>query len=298
MNINILHRNIPGLIFSYRRQLSIVFWMMIAAVAFIIVFRPFNIYETLDFHQMMGISSIITSQQDAYWVALTTVVSIATIVVTLSRMVMVRYKHYDNALTYEWYLMWCCVEFIFVALCITLCSALMFHHGYNSIFKIFFKILGRTSSILSLPYSFCILYIIIIDKSQQLKALRDSINNEETALQKSYVLFYDDRNEMRLSVKREDVVLIESADNYICVWYLNNNIVKKCMIRNTMKRLAEQLDDTCIRRCHRSYMINMERVKVLRRDKEGVFIEFGIEGVFDVPISRTYISDITKWLMK
>ena len=298
MNINILHRNVPGLIFSYSRQLSIVFWMMIAAVAFIIVFRPFNIYETLDFHQMMGISSIITSQQDAYWVALTTVVSIATIVVTLSRMVMVRYKHYDNALTYEWYLMWCCVEFIFVALGITLCSALMFHHGYNSIFKIFFKILGRTSSILSLPYSFCILYIIIIDKSQQLKALRDSINNEETALQKSYVLFYDDRNEMRLSVKREDVVLIESADNYICVWYLNNNIVKKCMIRNTMKRLAEQLDDTCIRRCHRSYMINMERVKVLRRDKDGVFIEFGIEGVFDVPISRTYISDITKWLMK
>ena len=103
---------------------------------------------------------------------------------------------------------------------------------------------------------------------------------------------------MRLSVKREDVILIESADNYICVWYLNNNIVKKCMIRNTMKRLAEQLDDTCIRRCHRSYMINMERVKVLRRDKEGVFIEFGIEGVFDVPISRTYISDITTWLMK
>ena len=53
-----------------------------------------------------------------------------------------------------------------------------------------------------------------------------------------------------------------------------------------------------IQRCHRSYMINMDRVKVLRRDKEGVFIELGIDGVADVPISRTYMNNITEWLMK
>ncbi|MBQ7855518.1 MAG: LytTR family transcriptional regulator [Alistipes sp.] len=298
MNRNLLNRNVPGLIFSYRRQLGIIFWMMVAAVLFIIIFKPFNIYEKLDLQQMMEMSSFITSQQDAYWVALTTIVAIAAAVVTLSRLIMVRYKHYDNALTYRWYLMWCCVEFVFVALFITICSALMFHHGYGSALRLFFDVLGRASCILSIPYSFCILYIIIIDKSLQLKALRESIDKEEATLQKSYVLFYDDRDEMRLSVKREDVILIESADNYICVWYMNNDTVKKCMIRNTMKRLTKQFEESCIRRCHRSYMINMERVKVLRRDKDGVFIEFGIEGVFDVPISRTYISDVTSWLMK
>jgi DNA-binding LytR/AlgR family response regulator len=103
---------------------------------------------------------------------------------------------------------------------------------------------------------------------------------------------------MRLTVKREDMVMIESADNYVCVWYLNNGQIKKSMIRNTMKRVAEQLSDSCMQRCHRSYMINMDRVKILRRDKEGVFIEFGIEGVFDVPISKTYLQNITEWLMK
>jgi hypothetical protein len=38
-------------------------------------------------------------------------------------------------------------------------------------------------------------------------------------------------------------------------------------------------------------------VKVLRREKEGVFVELGIEGVPDVPISKTYSDSIQKWLI-
>jgi DNA-binding LytR/AlgR family response regulator len=140
--------------------------------------------------------------------------------------------------------------------------------------------------------------MVIVDKAHQLSTLKESIANDENTTHKSHVMIYDDHNEMRLSVKYEDLIMIESADNYICVWYLNNNQIKKTMVRNTMKRVAQQLSDSGIERCHRSYMINMDRVKVLRRDKEGVFIEFGIEGVFDVPISKTYIGNITAWLMK
>jgi DNA-binding LytR/AlgR family response regulator len=43
-------------------------------------------------------------------------------------------------------------------------------------------------------------------------------------------------------------------------------------------------------------MINLDHVQVLHRDKEGVFIELGIEGVPDVPISRTYAQNITDWI--
>ena len=128
----------------------------------------------------------------------------------------------------------------------------------------------------------------------ELKRLREQ---EEAAQQRAYVLFNDDKG-LRLSVKRDSLLMIESADNYVCVWYLNNGAVKKTMVRNTMKRVAEQLGDDNIRRCHRSYMVNMDRVKVLRREKEGVFIEFGLDGVPDIPISKTYAKSITSWLMK
>jgi DNA-binding LytR/AlgR family response regulator len=128
--------------------------------------------------------------------------------------------------------------------------------------------------------------------------LHDSIKNDDIAKQRSYVLFYDDHNEMRLSIKREDVILIESADNYVCILYTSGNDVKKTMIRNTMKWVEKQLVDSSIQRCHRSYIINLDLIKVMRREKEGIFVEFGVEGVPDVPISKTYVENINNWLTK
>jgi hypothetical protein len=43
--------------------------------------------------------------------------------------------------------------------------------------------------------------------------------------------------------------------------------------------------------------VNLELVKVMRREKEGVFVELGIEGVPEVPISKTYAGAINKWLV-
>ena len=296
MNRNLLDQAIPKYIFTYKRQAMSVLSMAIIAVVFILVFRPFNIYESLDFIIDGSLKRWITSTEDAFILALSSVVVLAATLILGSRVIMVKSSSVE--LTYRGFLVWCGIEFVIVALGITIWSATFFHQGYTSILRLFLNVLGRTACILFIPYTLSLLYTIIMDKAHQLKALKESIANDEEALQKAYILLYDEHNEMRLSVKREDLIMIESADNYICVWYLNNEQIKKTMIRNTMKRVAQQLSNCSIQRCHRSYMINMDRVKVLRRDKEGVFIEFGIEGVFDVPISKTYIDNITKWLMK
>lgn len=269
--------------------------MAITALLFIVIFHPFNIYESLTTESLSDLPHWLTSAGEPFYVALSSMIAIGLAVIITSRLIMVKCRKLN--LTYQGYLIWCLVEFVVVAIVITICSTLLFHPEDEPL-RLFIKVLGRTSCILFIPYTFCLLYIIIIDKAQQLKALHESIKNEEIALQRSYVLFYDDHNEMRLSVKREDMIMIESADNYVCVWYMSSDDVKKTLIRNTMKRVETQLGESSIQRCHRSYMINMDRVKVLRRDKDGVFIEFGIEGVFDVPISRTYIQNITSWLMK
>ena len=296
MNRNLLDQFIPKYIFSYKRQAMSVLSMAIIAVVFIVVFRPFNIYDSLDFIIEGALKGWIKSTEAAFALALSSVVVLAYMLILGSRIIMV--KSSPKELTYRGFLVWCGIEFVVVALGITIWSATLFHQEYTSILRLFINVLGRTACILFIPYILSLLYTIIMDKAHQLKALKESIANDEDQLKKAYILLYDEHNEMRLSVKREDLILIESADNYICAWYINNGQIKKTMIRNTMKRVAQQLSGGSIQRCHRSYMINMDRVKVLRRDKEGVFIEFGIEGVFDVPISKTYISNITAWLMK
>ncbi len=296
MNRNLLDQNIPKSIFTISKQALVVFVMAVTTVIFITIFRPFRIYESLDFLVSQKPVHLIDSTEDAFYLAMTSVVLLGSLMVLCSRIILV--KSMREKLSYRGFLLWCGLEFVVVALGITIWSSTLFHPGSTGIFSLFLKVLGRATCILFIPYVFCWLYIIIIDKASQLKALRESLDKDEVANQKAHIILYDDHNEMRLTVKREDMVMIESADNYLCVWYLNNEQIKKTMIRNTMKRVAEQLSDSCMQRCHRSYMINMDRVKILRRDKEGVFIEFGIDGVFDVPISKTYLQNITEWLMK
>lgn len=296
MNRSLLDQSVPKSILTYYRQAMTVLSMAVIAVVFIVVFRPFNIYDSLDFIIHGSLSRWINSSEDAFFLALSSAVVVAAALIMISRVILVRNR--QNKITYRGFLVWCGIEFLVVALGITIWSATLFHDEYTSIFRLFSNVLGRTACILFIPYIIMLLYIIIVDKAHQLKALKERIDNDEELQQKAYILLYDEHNEMRLSVKREDLIMIESADNYICVWYLNNEQIKKTMIRNTMKRVAGQLSNCSIQRCHRSYMINMDRVKVLRRDKDGVFIEFGIEGIFDVPISKTYIDNITKWLIK
>jgi DNA-binding LytR/AlgR family response regulator len=102
---------------------------------------------------------------------------------------------------------------------------------------------------------------------------------------------------MRLSIRRENLLFVESGDNEVCVWCVNNNQPKKVMVRNTLKHIVEQLESTHARRCHRSYVVNLDLVKVLRREKEGIFVELGIDGVPDIPISKTYIENVQNLLM-
>ena len=89
-------------------------------------------------------------------------------------------------------------------------------------------------------------------------------------------------------MSKENLLYIESADNYICIWYKKNEILKKQLLHITMKEASEQLAETNIVRCHRSYMINLDLVKVMRREKGNLFLELGESGVREIPISKTY----------
>ena len=100
-----------------------------------------------------------------------------------------------------------------------------------------------------------------------------------------------------MSVKRTNLLYIESADNYVCIWYLNKGVLTKFMLRNSLKSIEESLDETNVLRCHRSYMVNFDQVKVIRREKDGIYLELGVEKVPDIPISKTYSEKVTHWFM-
>ena len=68
------------------------------------------------------------------------------------------------------------------------------------------------------------------------------------------------------------------------------------MVRNTLKRIEAELIVATIVRCHRSYMVNIDNVKVIRKEKEGLIIGFDAPVNMTVPISKTYFEEFIRKL--
>lgn len=283
---------IPSFIYKRSNQITMIIFVPIFALFFIALYSPFD-FDRIDsdahFLSWLNVSRELLVQLITIFLIL-----IGMAVAAISRWLMALYTR-KRQISYVHYITWIACEILVMSLMFTIVA--LFTDTNKGIITLFKNSLIKTFLMLLIPYTLCYIYFIWQERVAQLRMLRERIAEDETALQAAYVQIFDEKGEMRLSVRREHLLLIESADNYICVWYTNNNAPKKVLVRNTLKQVAEQLASTHIQRCHRSYMVNLDHVKVLRREKEGIFVELGIVGVPDVPISKTYSDSIQKWLM-
>ena len=270
-----------------------IIFVPIFALLFITIYRPFN-FEHID--EDTGLLTWLNISREVL-VQLITLgfIFVGMAVVAVSRWIMGVYTR-KRELSYMQYISWVAFEILIMALIFTI--AALFTDTPKPVTTLFYNSLIKTILILLIPYVMCYIYFIWQERVAQLRHIRERLAEDETALQAAYVQIYDEKGEMRLSVRREHLFLLESADNYVCVWYINNNSPKKVLVRNTLTKVAKQLESTHIQRCHRSYIINLDLIKVMRREKEGIFVEFGVEGVPDVPISKTYVENINNWLTK
>ena len=284
---------IPSFIYKRSNQIAMIVFVPIFALLFITIYRPFN-FEHID--EDTGLLTWLNISREVL-VQLITLgfIIVGMAVVAVSRWIMYVYTR-KRELSYIQYISWVAFEILIMALIFTI--AALFTDTPKPVTTLFYNSLVKTILILLIPYVMCYIYFIWQERVAQLRHIRERLAEDETALQAAYVQIYDEKGEMRLSVRREHLFLLESADNYVCVWYINNNSPKKVLVRNTLTKVAKQLESTHIQRCHRSYIINLDLIKVMRREKEGIFVEFGVEGVPDVPISKTYVETINNWLTK
>jgi DNA-binding LytR/AlgR family response regulator len=96
-------------------------------------------------------------------------------------------------------------------------------------------------------------------------------------------------------VRSKDLLLLESTDNYVSVFYYLDNKVQRKLLRNTLKNLEEMLRQNTIVRCHRSYMVNPANVEFMQ--KNGKKLTLKIKH-YDkpVPVSENYSSPFLTFL--
>jgi DNA-binding LytR/AlgR family response regulator len=247
------------------------------ALAFINIYSPFGVerwYHPTNKIELFFYSSLI--------------ILAGMLVIVISRVIMFKFSK-KAELNYGHYSAWILIEIISMA---TVYSAFAKYalddpRIFLDIIKVTVK---NTILVLLIPYIVLWLYFAYREKTKQLEEYSHSSTPK---IQPDLMVpFYDEKGKLKLSVVIDDILYIEASDNYVSVFYLLNSKVSKYMVRNTLKNLEEKLKKIGFIRCHRSYLVNFNKVKVLKREKEGLFLVLNTDGELILPVSKTYVSSI------
>lgn len=216
------------------------------------------------------------------------------LVVVVSRVIMYQVSKRHSILVWQ-FLVWIFAEILSMALSYAVFEKFLISD--NRLFPELVKMSSRnTALVLLLPYSVSWLYFSWKDKKEQIERLAEGHTLLSTT--RNMIPFYDDKGILKFSVKKENLLYLESAENYVNICYLNKDRVSKYLLRDTLKKIEETFAGTEIIRCHRSFMVNFEKVKVIRRDKDGLKLGFDNPLVMDIPVSKTYINPVMETFSK
>jgi len=63
-----------------------------------------------------------------------------------------------------------------------------------------------------------------------------------------------------------------------------------------LREIEKRFQNVGLRRTHRSYIVNFSRVKLLKRTNDGVVVDFDVEGLPNIPVSKTYMEAVMEQL--
>lgn len=222
--------------------------------------------------------------------------AISFLTTTLSRLSLYLFTRQDRLNNIE-YLIWQFSELIITCLFADLFLCLLFHVPYFSILP---PTLLIGFLILIFPYTLFWLFIekkekdlLYTDALQTIANLRkgmDPLNNPAP------IKFIDEKGNIKLIVSADRIISIESAGNYVNILYDDNGTLTRFPLRNTLKAIEELCNTNGLVRCHRSWVVNLRKIKLLRKEPQCVFAEMTVPGVKDVPVSKNYAADVAQQL--
>lgn len=202
-------------------------------------------------------------------------------------------------MTYLQYIIWNLAEVALVSLLYTIFTLRGSKNGIISPLSTPFAVMfanafENTFVCLVIPYIIAGMFFAIADKDKTIRLMNTSdvvSDDPDKGIQK--VTLYSNNGELKFSVKLSNLYYIESSDNYVTVWYSDNDgAMKKYMIRSRMKTIEESFRGSSLVRCHRRYIVNIDKVKVLRKERDGYEMELDNDTIPPISITKTYAEDV------
>lgn len=271
-----LLRKIPPYLVDKQNVLKQISFTAVFALIFINIYAPFNA------------ESWFNAGKAELFLYSSLYILAGMLVIVASRLVFIALAERSH-INFLAYVFWIFIELLMLAGAYTIMDILILQNDTNP-FEQFFRLLLVTLFVLAIPYALSWLYYSWQDQKQKLDELAGITSDAYSS--RKMINFYDETDKLRFSLHTSDVLFIESTDNYVTVYVHDKDRMKKIMLRNTMKRLEKELEKTLIRRCHRSYMVNFENVKMVRLSGTNLYIYLKFPDESKIPVSRTYTEKV------
>lgn len=147
-----------------------------------------------------------------------------------------------------------------------------------------------TALVIIIPYAGVLFYLHTTQKGGNIDVLPASSNH--------LVNILDEHGELHMAVDLEQILFMRSADNYVTVYFMKNEKIHKELVRTSLKRLEKELDEFPIRRCHRSYMVNINNISVSMKNNQGLALVLKNLPNETIPVSKNYKAFFTRLIKK
>ncbi len=172
-----------------------------------------------------------------------------------------------------------------------------FNYFFNSVLSgasggilVFIDIQLSTMLIAVLP----VIFVIYIEQNRHLKkklALAIRLNKELSGRKanptEEIISLSSENQKERIDINLDKLLFIKSSSNYVEI-FNSDNIRRPKLLRNTLKNIEEELKEYgSLIRCHRAYIINLNKIKNVKGNSQGYSLEIE-ETDQTIPVSRGY----------
>ena len=147
-----------------------------------------------------------------------------------------------------------------------------FENELNILFQL--KNYFRALIVLLFPFFGTIIYSLIKDLNHEIQVLENEIHRFQNSYKFSNphretpLLIYNENENLDLELRLNNFLFAESSNQYVLIYYLETNAIKKHLVRARLKTIIETFKGFPVEQCHRSFIVNLLHVKTLIK-KEG-----------------------------
>lgn len=131
-------------------------------------------------------------------------------------------------------------------------------------------------------------------KELELKAAMEAYKQTPRERTPAMIQLHDTNGTLRLTVNVDALYMLEAEDNYIKVYYKHNDKIATYMLRCRTSALEKSLEGTVFVRCHRSYIVNINKITVMGEESRIHYVVLDDESIKRIPVSRSYYENLLR----